>query len=96
MTKINQRFGMRLLTKFGEKGVINLVKVVPLAGAIVGLGLDAASTKIIAKHAVKMFIDNPYNPNDDTEGDERIVIVDVDDEIPDAVEVPEDENTSEG
>lgn len=96
MTKINQRFGMRLLTKFGEKGVINLVKVVPVAGAIVGLGLDDASTKIIAKHAVKMFIDNPYNPNDDTEGDERIVIVDVDDEIPDAVEVPEDENTSEG
>ena len=33
LIKINQRIGFRLLTKFGEKGVINLGKMVPLAGA---------------------------------------------------------------
>ena len=33
LTKINQKVGFRLLTKFGTKGAVNLVKVVPVAGA---------------------------------------------------------------
>ena len=32
LTAINQKVGFRLLTKFGEKGVVNLGKFVPLAG----------------------------------------------------------------
>ena len=32
ITAINQKVGFRLLTKFGEKGVINLGKAVPLLG----------------------------------------------------------------
>lgn len=40
LTKINQKVGFRLFTKFGEKGVINLVKVVPIAGGVVGGGVD--------------------------------------------------------
>jgi hypothetical protein len=74
LTKINQKVGFRLLTKFGTKGAINLVKVVPVAGAVVGAGFDIASTKIIASSAVKMFIDSPYKP--DEEPDEPIEFID--------------------
>ncbi|MCY4637928.1 MAG: EcsC family protein [Acidobacteria bacterium] len=33
---INKRVGFRLLTKFGERGVLNLAKLVPLVGGAVG------------------------------------------------------------
>lgn len=56
LTKINQMVGFRLLTKFGTKGVINLVKLVPVAGGVVGAGVDFASTKAISKKAYDMFI----------------------------------------
>ena len=52
LTKINQKVGFRLLTKFGQTGVINLVKVIPVAGAVVGAGFDVVSTKVIAKQAI--------------------------------------------
>ncbi len=57
LTKINQRVGFRLLTKFGQKGVINLVKLIPVAGGAVGAVFDATSTKLIADNAVRMFLD---------------------------------------
>ncbi len=53
--KINQKVGFRLLTKFGEKGLINLGKMVPGVGAIINGGLDLAETKIIADRAYKLF-----------------------------------------
>lgn len=53
---INKKIGFRFLTKFGSKGIINLGKVVPVVGGIVGLGIDAASTKIIGKNAYNLFI----------------------------------------
>lgn len=56
LTKINQRVGFRLLTKFGSKGFINLGKVVPVVGGIIGGGLDYVETKAIAHRAYKMFI----------------------------------------
>lgn len=48
---INQRVGFRLITKFGEKGVINLGKCVPVAGGVVAATLDAVSTNIVGKLA---------------------------------------------
>ena len=36
LIKINKKIGFRLLTKFGEKGVVNLVKLVPVVGGVVG------------------------------------------------------------
>lgn len=57
LTKINQKVGFRFLTKFGTKGVINLVKLVPIVGGAVGGGFDFAGTKIIAAQAVKVFFD---------------------------------------
>ena len=56
LTKINQKVGFRLLTKFGTKGAVNLVKVIPVAGALVGAGIDYGSTKLIADKAYNAFL----------------------------------------
>jgi uncharacterized protein (DUF697 family) len=61
ITKINQKVGFRLLTKFGSKGVINLGKMVPLAGGLIGGTADGVSTAAIGKVAKKMFIQNGDN-----------------------------------
>ena len=53
---INQKVGFRLLTKFGEKGVVNLSKCIPLVGGVIGGTVDGASTRIIGKTAKKIFI----------------------------------------
>jgi uncharacterized protein (DUF697 family) len=53
---INRAVGFRLLTKFGQKGGINLVKLVPLAGGIVGGTFDSISTNIIGNIARQTFI----------------------------------------
>lgn len=57
LTKVNQKIGFRLITKFGEKGVINLGKMIPLVGGVVGGGFDLVTTKAIADRAIKMFVD---------------------------------------
>lgn len=48
LTKINQKVGFRFITKFGTKGIVNLGKLIPGVGAVVGGGLDFVETKIIA------------------------------------------------
>lgn len=52
---INNKVGFRLLTKFGEKGVINLGKCIPLVGGIIGGTVDAIGTRTIGKTAKKVF-----------------------------------------
>ena len=49
-------FGFRFVTKFGEKGIVNLGKVVPVLGAFIGGGVDVASTRIIGYNAYKVFM----------------------------------------
>ena len=56
LTRINQKIGFRFITKFGEKGIINMGKLVPGVGGIIGGGFDFADTRIIAKRAYKQFI----------------------------------------
>ena len=56
LTAINRKVGFRFVTKFGEKGIINLGKVVPVLGAFVGGGMDVASTRLIGYNAYKIFI----------------------------------------
>lgn len=56
LTKINQKVGFRLLTKFGEKGAVNLVKMLPLVGGVIGGGIDVVGTKIIANKAYGVFV----------------------------------------
>lgn len=58
LISINQKVGFCLFTKAGSKGVINFIKVVPVAGGIIGGAFDIGSTKIIARNAYKIFIEN--------------------------------------
>lgn len=60
LISLNKKVGFRLLTKMGSKGVINLGKVVPVAGALVGAGFDFAETKVISSRAFKTFILNDF------------------------------------
>lgn len=55
LTKINQAVGFRLVTKFGTKGVVNLGKMVPIAGAGIGAIFDVTTTRTIARMAKKTF-----------------------------------------
>ena len=67
---INGKVGFRFITKFGEKGIINLGKVVPVVGGFVGGGIDIASTKIIGKNAYNLFIKGELPDSDfSTEND---------------------------
>ena len=63
LTAINQKVGFRLITKFGEKGLINLGKMIAIAGAVINGGLDFAETKLIASRAYKQFICNDFTPD---------------------------------
>lgn len=59
LVKINQRVGFRLLTKFGERGAINLVDMLPVVGGVVGSVFDVATTQAIAKSALGIFLPKP-------------------------------------
>ena len=61
MVKINQKIGFRFITKFGQKGIVNLGKMVPLAGAFISGSMDYVETKIIAKRAYKMFFEGDFS-----------------------------------
>lgn len=54
LVKINQKIGFRLVTKFGEKGLINLGKMVPVLGGAVGASFDVVTTRTIAEIAKKL------------------------------------------
>lgn len=56
ITAINKKVGFRLLTKFGEKGAINLGKAIPLFGGIVGATFDSITTNTIGNIARGTFI----------------------------------------
>lgn len=61
LVKINQKVGFRFITKFGEKGAINLGKMVPVVGAAISGGFDLVETKIIGERAYKWFIKNDFS-----------------------------------
>lgn len=60
LTKINQAVGFRFVTKFGSKGVINLGKMVPGVGAIIGGGIDFFETKTIGKRSYDWFFKGEF------------------------------------
>ena len=78
LTKINQRLGFRFITKFGEKGLINLGKMIPGVGAAINGGMDFAETKAIANRAYNMFIKGNFAVGEEIE--------DIEDVIPDIIE----------
>lgn len=67
LTKINQKVGFRFITKFGTKGIINLGKMVPGVGALIGGGLDLVETKIIAKRSYQWFYEGDFSEKKEDE-----------------------------
>lgn len=55
LIEINKKVGFRLLTKAGEKGAVNLVKMIPLAGGFIGGAFDAAACRVVGKQAKNLF-----------------------------------------
>lgn len=76
LTTINKAVGFRLFTKFGTKGVVNFVKLVPAVGGIIGGVADAATTKVIAQTAYNVFIRNEIPSDSDKKNVEDDVIFD--------------------
>ncbi len=74
LVKINQKIGFRFITKFGEKGIVNLGKMLPVVGAFINGGLDLAETKVIGNRAYKMFFEGDYSAGQKPEDE-------IDDEI---------------
>ena len=77
LTKINQKVGFRFITKFGTKGIVNLGKLLPGVGAVVGGGLDLVETKIIVDRAYKWFLKGDFSVKGEEE-DEAIEIDEAD------------------
>lgn len=55
LIEVNKKVGFRLVTKAGSTGVINLSKVVPILGGVVGGSVDAASTRTVGAVAKRAF-----------------------------------------
>ena len=55
LIELNKRVGFRLVTKAGEKGVVNLTKLVPLVGGPIGAAVDGVSCRTIATYAMSTF-----------------------------------------
>ncbi|MCY0388441.1 EcsC family protein [Robbsia sp. Bb-Pol-6] len=53
--EINKKVGMKLFTKFGEKGFINLGKAVPLIGGVIGGTFDGIATNTVGNIARDTF-----------------------------------------
>ena len=55
LVKINQQVGFRLVTKFGEKGIINLCKLVPFVGGgidtVATIGIGNITKVVFVRHA---------------------------------------------
>ena len=69
LTKINQKVGFRLITKFGTKGVINIGKAIPVIGGLISGGFDFVETKVIADRAYRMFILNDFTSKEEIKED---------------------------
>lgn len=55
LIEINKKVGFRLVTKFGEKGVVNLVKLVPAAGGIAGASINGLAMRTAGQYARSNF-----------------------------------------
>ncbi|ABA23523.1 conserved hypothetical protein [Trichormus variabilis ATCC 29413] len=56
LIEINKKVGFRLITKAGEKGVINIMKMLPLVGGVVGGTFDGVFVNSCGKTAKKVFV----------------------------------------
>lgn len=68
LIEINKRVGFRLITKAGEKGVVNLMKMVPLVGGVVGGTFDGLFVNSCGKTAKRVFSQDSNTYPDPEEG----------------------------
>lgn len=54
---INKQVGQRLLTKAGQTGAVNLIKLVPFVGGFVGGAFDAYACRVVGMVAKDLFHD---------------------------------------
>ena len=59
LLKINQAVGIKLVTKAGTTGMINLTKIIPFIGGVVSGSIDATATLAIGSAAKKVFATMP-------------------------------------
>lgn len=55
LIEINKKAGFRLVTAFGQRGVINLVKFVPLSGGVVGAAINRRAMSSAGSYAKRNF-----------------------------------------
>jgi hypothetical protein len=55
LIEVNKRVGFRLLTKTGEKGIINFTKIIPVAGGVISGTFDALACRVVGKTAKALF-----------------------------------------
>lgn len=55
LVAINKAVGFRLVTKLGQKGIVQLGKLVPLAGGVVGGTIDATACLAVGMSAKALF-----------------------------------------
>ena len=67
ITKINKAIGFRFLTKGGSTGIVNIGKMVPVLGCVVGSIFDGVSTNIVGNAAIKTFVDYDKVKEDNVE-----------------------------
>lgn len=56
ISRINQRVGFSLVSKFGQNGLINLGRLVPVVGGAVGAAFDGSSTYAVGRIAKQTFV----------------------------------------
>lgn len=56
LTQINKAVCFRLFTKFGQTGLVNINRMIPILGGVIGASVDALSTYAIAKAAKALFL----------------------------------------
>ncbi len=66
--KVNAGVGLRLVTKFGQTGVINLGKGIPLVGGVVGGAFDGTTTYGIGSVAKNIFVGTDETPQEEGAG----------------------------
>ena len=64
LKKINQAVSTTLVTKAGSKGVVNLTKVVPVLGGLVGGSVNVLVTRQIGKMAISWLKEGPPEPDE--------------------------------
>ncbi|HEX5279382.1 MAG TPA: EcsC family protein [Micropepsaceae bacterium] len=57
---ITSKVGSRVFTRMGRTGLVNVGKMMPLIGGLVGGGIDASMTKIIGITAKRVFVQRDY------------------------------------